>query len=155
MMKLSFSRQGFEKHTKKIQELEDRVKELQGETHDISESEGKLEDNPAMDAMNHEVLILNQQLDGLYKERQAAKIIEYPGSVDKVCLGCRVEILRDGRKEAYNIVGYNESNIAKQMMAYSTPMATAMMGHKPGDKFIGKIGAKDQSIEILAVYALK
>ena len=59
------------------------------------------------------------------------------GSIDKpevVGFATRVTIEReDGRKQAFSIVGEDEADPAKGLIAYTSPMARALMGKGKGD----------------------
>ena len=68
------------------------------------------------------------------QRRSSAQLV---GSVEKpevVGFATRVTITReDGRKQAFSIVGEDEADPAKGLIAYTSPMARALMGKGVGD----------------------
>ena len=68
------------------------------------------------------------------QRRGSAQLMEVPAAASKVGFGTRVTILRDdGRMQAFAIVGEDEAEPAKGFIAYTSPLARALMGKARGD----------------------
>ena len=66
---------------------------------------------------------------------KSAVIIESNGPSDTVELGSEVTVVEDGfEPETYAIVGSVESNPGKGRISNVSPLGSALMGHKVGDK---------------------
>jgi transcription elongation GreA/GreB family factor len=55
-------------------------------------------------------------------------LVEVPTSFDRVAIGTRVKIVRDGEEMMWEIVGFGEPDPDNNMLAYNTPLASLIMG---------------------------
>ena len=68
------------------------------------------------------------------QRRSTAQLVEGAGPPEAVGFGCRVTIGReDGRKQVFSIVGEDEADPAKGFIAFTSPMARALMGKGQGE----------------------
>ena len=68
------------------------------------------------------------------QRRSTAQPIDMPKDPKEVSFGTVVRIEReDGRKLAYTIVGEDEANLEEGLIAYTTPLARALIGGHAGD----------------------
>ena len=68
------------------------------------------------------------------QRRSSAQLMAPLAHVEKVGFGTRVTILRnDGRRQVYAIVGEDEADPAKGLLAYTSPLARALIGKMEGD----------------------
>ena len=63
----------------------------------------------------------------------SAQIAPVP-SGETVAIGTRVTFVRDGKPRTLNIVGHDESDPAAGRIAFSAPLARAMIGAEVGDE---------------------
>ena len=63
----------------------------------------------------------------------SAQIAPVP-SGETVAIGTRVTFVRDGKPRTLNIVGHDESDPAAGRIAFSAPLARAMIGAEAGDE---------------------
>jgi transcription elongation GreA/GreB family factor len=84
--------------------------------------------------------------------RQAsAEIVPVPEDVSEVRFGHTVTIGRaDGRRQTYQIVGFDEADPAAGRISYLSPVAEALIGGRVGDE----IEAGPSSAEILKIAAI-
>jgi transcription elongation GreA/GreB family factor len=67
--------------------------------------------------------------------RATAQLIQPPKNPDKVAFGVRVTIERDdGRRQTFAIVGEDEADFAKGLIAYTAPIAAALIGAAVDDE---------------------
>ncbi len=62
----------------------------------------------------------------------SAQIAPAP-SGDRVAIGTRVTITRDGRSRTFEIVGHDESDPGSDRIAFSSPLARVLLGAEVGD----------------------
>jgi transcription elongation factor GreB len=70
---------------------------------------------------------------------------------DEVRFGALVELLQNGNKQEFQIVGVDEANVKKQKIAFVAPIARAVTGKKVGDKVDFKLGEETRKLEILKI----
>ena len=70
---------------------------------------------------------------------------------DEVRFGALVELLQNGNKQKFQIVGVDEANVKKQKIAFVAPIAKAVTGKKVGDKVDFKLGEEIRKLEILKI----
>lgn len=68
------------------------------------------------------------------QRRATAQVKAPPVVLTVVAFATRVTIEReDGRRQAFAIVGEDEADPPRGLIAYTSPMARALLGRKPGD----------------------
>lgn len=64
-------------------------------------------------------------------------------------VGSLVTVRRDGREQRFRIVGHDEADPAADLLAFTAPLARAVMGAMAGESV--DFGGKPDALEILAV----
>lgn len=68
------------------------------------------------------------------QRRSTAQLVPIPPHPREVAFGTIVKIERaDGRKQSFTIVGEDEANLEQGLIAYTTPLARALIGASVGD----------------------
>lgn len=68
------------------------------------------------------------------QRRSTAQLIDIPKEPKEAAFGTVVKIEReDGRTQTYAIVGEDEANLEQGFIAYTTPLARALIGARVGD----------------------
>ncbi|SMG14417.1 transcription elongation factor GreB [Marivirga sericea] len=70
---------------------------------------------------------------------------------DEVRFGAKVQFTMNGKVQFFQIVGVDEANVKDQKIAFTAPIAKALMGKKVGAKPQLMLGKEGRSIEILAI----
>jgi transcription elongation factor GreA len=65
--------------------------------------------------------------------RNVVVIGQNPRKKDVVGVGSTVEVIHDGEKIAFFIVGSNEANPEEGLISNESPLGQALLGHKAGD----------------------
>ena len=86
-----------------------------------------------------------------WRTRLATAEVMPPAAGDAVTFGARVRFRRDGREQTLTLVGHDEADAARGEIAYSAPLARALMGASAGD--VVAFGGRADAIEVLAVGA--
>jgi transcription elongation GreA/GreB family factor len=82
------------------------------------------------------------------ERRTTAHLIEPPGQPKQVAFATSVTIRRDdGKTVTYSIVGEDEADLEKGLIAYSVPLARALLGNNVGDT----VDIPSGEAEILAI----
>lgn len=69
------------------------------------------------------------------QRRATAQPVEPPKAPQKVAFATRVTVKRDdGRKQSFAIVGEDEADLEKGLIAYTVPMARALLGLEVGEE---------------------
>jgi transcription elongation GreA/GreB family factor len=69
------------------------------------------------------------------QRRATAQPVESPKAPKKVAFGTRVTVKRsDGREQVFSIVGEDEADLEKGLIAYTVPMARALLGLEVGEE---------------------
>ena len=84
-----------------------------------------------------------------WRTRIATAQLVPPPDGGEVAFGSRVGFRLNGAQRTVDIVGDDEADPAHDRIAFSAPIARAMMGAQPGD--FADFGGKPDAIEILSV----
>lgn len=98
---------------------------------------GDISENSEYDEAKNEQAALEAKIRKLKKILTNAEVIDNAAlGTDKVQIGCRVKImdLEDEEEEVYQIVGSMEADPAKQRISDESPVGSALLGKKVGDK---------------------
>ena len=94
---------------------------------------------------------LSRDLRYWIERRTTAHLIEPPADPKQVAFATRVTIKRDNGKTAvYSIVGEDEADLAKGLIAYTVPLARALLGSSVGDV----VGIPSGEVEILGIESI-
>ena len=147
-----FTRRGLEKLRQEIQMLERKLQNLQSQTAYVAEVGGdQWHDNTAYESLVIDIRGTDRRLADAHQTLNRATLVELPTDFDKVTIGTRVKILRDGQEMAWEIVGFGESDPDNDMIAYNTPLATLIIGRRKGEVMSGMIAGQQTKIEILEI----
>jgi transcription elongation factor GreA len=107
---------------------------------------------------NFEYEDAKRRLEQKEKEIQVLKTTisdcELADTVDNcscVSIGNRVRVEIDGKEQTLIIVGHEESDPKKNLVAYDTPLGEALMDQELGKTFSAKIGEQERIIKIIDI----
>lgn len=84
-----------------------------------------------------------------WSTRAATAEVTGPPADGTVGFGCTVRFALNGKERSVTIVGDDEADPASGLIAWSAPLARAMMGAEEGE--LVDFGGKAEAIEVLAV----
>ncbi len=84
-----------------------------------------------------------------WRTRQATALVAPPPPADEAAFGSRVTFRTGGEVRRIDIVGDDEAEPAQGRIAFSAPLARALIGAGPGD--FADFGGRTDAIELLAV----
>ena len=88
-----------------------------------------------------------------WRTRLATAELAPPPPADEAAFGSRVTFRLDGQERIVDIVGDDEADPAAGSIAFSAPLARALIGAGPGD--FSDFGGRADAIEIVAVAAIE
>lgn len=155
MERQPISREGYEKIRKEIEALEE-TKPAILERIKTAREEGDLKENAEYHAARETLAHLERQIGTKRVQLSSCQIMEKAdGPKDTVKFGAtvRVKDLSDDTEEAYELVGPGEEDYDGDVMKIltSSPIASAMLGRKVGDKVDVEIPRGTLRMEILGI----
>lgn len=96
--------------------------------------------------------IINGKLNLLDERIKSARILdpkEQPK--DEVRFGAVVKFKMNGKVQTFQIVGVDEADIKKQKIAFTAPIAKALIGKKKGESGDFQLGKEKRTIEVLEI----
>ena len=81
--------------------------------------------------------------------RRVTAIVAPPPPADEVAFGSRVRIRMDGSERDLRIVGDDEADPAAGLIAFSAPLARALIGAMAGEDV--ELPGRDEPIEVVAI----
>ncbi len=150
--KFYFTSRGLTKLHKKIEELEKKLQGLQSQMAHVAEVGGdQYHDNASYELLVIDIRGIDYRLSDAYRCLNQAVLVAPPTSFEKVVIGTRVKIVRDGEEIEWEIVGFDESDPDSNMLAYNTPLASLIIGKRKGEVVNSTIAGRQTEIEILEI----
>jgi len=128
----------------KLQRLKEIRPEAAREVRRLAEL-GDLSENAAYQIAKGRLRGINQEMLELEDHLHSAIIIKQDEYTDTVKLGHKVTAEIAGKQITYLILGSSETNPSEGIISSSSPIGSALLGHKAGDKV--KINQKNKIIE--------
>ncbi|OGY48099.1 MAG: hypothetical protein A3D39_00060 [Candidatus Buchananbacteria bacterium RIFCSPHIGHO2_02_FULL_39_17] len=140
----------------KFRELKDKLEKLKKfsrpqaavEMHRLAEM-GDLSENAAYQIAKGHLRGINDKISKLEFILSGAKIIKPNKNAEIIQLGSRVTIEIGDKQKTYLILGSSETNPQKGIISHNSPLGSALMGHKTGDKI--KIRSKEKEVECMII----
>lgn len=123
---------GLEKLKSQLVEVKQQLKEV---TFKIKEARefGDLSENAEYhEAKNEQAFLAGKEME-IENKIKNAQIIEKDTTADVVVIGSSVDIVDDGEKMTYQIVGSEEADPLSGRISVDSPIGRALMGKKSGD----------------------
>ena len=110
---------------------------------------GDLSENAAYQIAKGHLRGINDKISKLEFILSGAKIIKPNKNAEIIQLGSRVTIEIGDKQKTYLILGSSETNPQKGIISHNSPLGSALMGHKTGDKI--KIRSKEKEVECMII----
>ena len=117
----------------------------------IAERIAALEAALDTDQPEEEAESIRRQLRYWTTRRATAEVVDPPAD-GSAGIGCLVRVRLNGRDRAVAIVGDDEADPAADRIAFSAPLARALIGAEPGDLL--PFAGRDDALEVLGVEPL-
>lgn len=116
----------------------------------VARSYGDLSENSEYDEAKSEQAKIEARIQELEYQLKNAVIIDNTAS-DKVSMGSRVTVLRDGQKFVYEIVGFSQSNPSQGKISDESPVGKALIGAAVGEKVVVEAPIGNLEFEIKSI----
>jgi len=130
------TKEKFEQLKEELHELETVKRKQIAEHLEYARSLGDLSENAEYHDARTEQAEIENRIEQIQYILKNAEIIA-PHKSDVVEAGSSVKIKRekDGEESVYQIVGSEETDLASGRISHNSPLGSAMLGKKKGDKF--------------------
>jgi transcription elongation factor GreA len=97
---------------------------------------GDLKENAEYHIAKEDQAHLETKIARLAARLRNARVVEPPRDADEVVFGTTVHVVDagTGKASAFTLVGPTEANLSEGRLSSESPMARALMGHRPGDE---------------------
>lgn len=95
---------------------------------------GDFSENAAYSMAKGRLRAINEQILELEDQLKNAQVIDQFKNKETVQLGHKVTIETVGKRKTYLILGSTETNPTNGIISHNSPIGSALMGHKVGDK---------------------
>ena len=116
----------------------------------VARSYGDLSENSEYDEAKSEQAKIEARIQELEYQLKNAVIIDKTAS-DKVSMGSKVTVLRDGQKFVYEIVGFSQSNPSQGKISDESPVGKALIGAAVGEKVVVEAPIGNLEFEIKSI----
>ena len=127
---------GYEKLTKKLEQLRARKVELVKEM-ELARQEGDLAENSAYHQLRETVTIVTQQIEELDSKLDGA-VVAKNDNKNKIGVGSCVTVAVNGEKRELQVVGDGETDPLNGKVSHQSPIGSALMGKKTGETVLVK-----------------
>ena len=117
----------------------------------IDEEVGKLEAALAAEPDEAKAAPIRRDLNYWLARRASAQLVEADAEARAVGFGTRVRILREGEESEIHIVGEDEADPDRGLIAWTSPLARALEEGEAGDLVELSAGGRIVEVEILEV----
>lgn len=145
---------GFEKIAKELEYLKNIERAQVAEEIAEARSHGDLSENAEYDAAKEKQAHLEKRIAYLQDMLSKAQVIDPSGlKHSKVCFGSTVKVMNTETEQehVYTIVGAIESNPAKGLISFNSPISKILIGKEEGDTLSISLPSGNSEIEILEV----
>lgn len=149
------SQYGYEKLTKELKQLKEIERPKIIKEIDTAREHGDLKENAEYHAAKERQLFIDTRIKDLSTMLTNAQVID-PSILphDKVSFGSTIEIIDlDTQKPyTYTIVGSIESDTARGLISYGSPIAKALLGKEVGDEVAINLPRGECEFEIMKIH---
>ena len=124
----------------------------------VAMDKGDLRENAEYKAALERQELLKSSAAKIQEELQKAQIFdEAQISTEEISFGTKVKLknLLDNSEEEYTILGPWESNPAKNIISYRSPLGAELMNHKTGDRLSFNISDQDFKYQVEGIESVK
>lgn len=148
------TQRGYDELTEKVRLLQDeempRVEKRLG----VAREMGDLSENAEYDAAREEIGLLESRIGEIQDTLANTHVVEptsQPQDETGICCTVEIEEQGSGRKDTWEIVGFEEGDIDKQRISVYSPMGEALVGHKIGQTAEATLPAGTKKFKILSI----
>ena len=134
MAKTKITRQGYEKLLAELKRLKEVERPQIIKRIAAARELGDLSENSDYDDARDQQSFIEGRILDLENQLKNCQIIDKTGTNGKVVLGARVTVITGGKKEIFELVGANEADPLAGKISEKSPIGSALMGAKVGER---------------------
>ena len=136
---------------KQLKTLKKKQKEEALIVEDLSTT-GDYSENAGYQSAKHQLRRTNSRLDKIKDLLSRAEIIEVSPNKNKIEIGHSVKLRVANQEKIYQILGSLEVKPEKGLISYHSPLGSALLGKKKGDKFYLYVNKNRRDYEIIDIF---
>ena len=140
----------FNKMKKQLDRLEASIQALAAEVTRTQEM-GDLSENAAYQEAKFTLRRTMGRIENLKQRIKQAIIIKKPVASDTIQIGSIVTAVIGGKQRQFEILGSHESNPLKGKISHLSPIGSALLSHKVGDKINIEIQGRQIEYEVISI----
>ena len=148
---VKITKQGLEALKKELSVLLDEKRPKLVERLANARGQGDLSENSDYQSAREELEFLDGRIDEIQEVIQRASIVSTTNGGSEVGVGTKVTLKIGSKDHLYEIVGEWEADPVKKKISHTSPLGTALMGKRKGDKIEVEAPAGKVVYEILAI----
>lgn len=148
---VQLTKQGFQELGKELDELVNLKRPKLVERLSYARSQGDLSENSDYINAREELEFLDGRIDELNDVLKNAAIVRGRNGKDGVGIGTKVTVRVNGQKHVFDIVGEWEADPVNRKISPNSPLGSALVGKKIGEKAHVEAPAGKILYEILAI----
>jgi len=144
--------------SEKLAELKIELEKLKKHIHPQLASEvkrlalmGDFSENVAYQIAKGKLRGLNEKISKIEKQIASAQIIDTQNKADSAQIGALITLEFENNKKQYRILGSLETDPAKGVISYSSPLGQVLLDKKIGDSVEIKLGDKSVKYKIIKI----
>jgi len=146
------TKEGLQKLKAELQELVEVQRPQIAQRIKDARDMGDISENSEYDAAKEKQAFIEGKITELEEVIKNAKVAESNGSKQAVDIGAKVTVHIEGGEEQFYIVGAREANPLERKISNESPLGSALLGKKVGEKIeveapVGKLTYKILKIE--------
>jgi transcription elongation factor GreA len=114
-------------------------------------SQGDLSENFAYHDARQQLGMLDGRIQTIESSLSRAEVVEQKGDQGVIRMGSRVVVKDEFGESAYEIVGPSEGNMARGLMSVASPLGSALVDHRAGDKVTFKTPGGERQATVISV----
>ena len=117
-------------------------------------AKGSLEDNPELENVREEQMMLEGRILEIEQILENSKIIN-PSQISssKIVIGSKVTVEIEGDKETYQIVGTAEADPIAGKISYESPVGKSLLGLESGDEVSIKLPHAQLTYKVITIHS--
>ena len=146
--------EGFQRLKEEIEYLSSVKRDEVAERISAARDFGDISENSEYDDAKNEQAMLEARIYALEERLRSAIVIDSDSiSTEKVGVGTKVTLqdMQRGDIVEYDIVGSAEADPTAHKLSNESPVGSAIMGHKPGDKITVSVPQGSKKFKVLAI----
>ncbi len=148
---IKLTKEGLERALNKLERLERKFGELLVKKKEaLYQGEG-WHDNAEFDMFKQDQMALEEQIEDLKEVLRSAEVVETGNVNERVGIGSTVVISMAGEEKEYTLVDPMEARPSEGKISYACPLGVVLMGAKPNEKRVYRLGQREKEITILSV----